>query len=177
MDSALNKWRGQIPDHCTCFCSQLSRVLLTGLQCVGIPRVKTRCSSTSRLRYCARITKFRFCSTVHSFRWLGSLRPQFVLSPIFFRLELRRVQALPSLAACTSAARACATLVDIQRQRTGNVTTILNLMRTFTRMNQLAQPTCIECGIHVRTHLIAEDTEWNAHRHVARLEPRHGACP
>ncbi|KAJ7304700.1 fungal-specific transcription factor domain-containing protein [Mycena albidolilacea] len=80
MDSALNKWRGQIPGH---------------------------------------------------LRWDSTRK-----DPVFFDQSVVLLKsaptALPSLAACTSAARACATLVDIQRQRTGNVTTILNLNAAFT---------------------------------------------
>ncbi|KAF7368513.1 Zn(2)-C6 fungal-type domain-containing protein [Mycena venus] len=40
--------------------------------------------------------------------------------------------ALPSLAICTSAARACANIVDIQRQRNGNVPVVVNLPAVFT---------------------------------------------
>ncbi|KAJ6480448.1 fungal-specific transcription factor domain-containing protein, partial [Mycena sanguinolenta] len=40
--------------------------------------------------------------------------------------------ALPSLAICTSAARACANIVDVQRQRNGNVPAIINLVGLFT---------------------------------------------
>ncbi|KAF8139125.1 fungal-specific transcription factor domain-containing protein [Mycena galopus ATCC 62051] len=40
--------------------------------------------------------------------------------------------ALPSLAVCTSAARACAHVVETQRRRTGNVTCTLNLHAIFT---------------------------------------------
>ncbi|KAJ7763334.1 fungal-specific transcription factor domain-containing protein [Mycena metata] len=39
---------------------------------------------------------------------------------------------LPSLALCTSAARACANMVDIQRRRTNNVPTIINMLPAFT---------------------------------------------
>ncbi|KAJ6608498.1 fungal-specific transcription factor domain-containing protein [Mycena sp. CBHHK59/15] len=40
--------------------------------------------------------------------------------------------ALPSLAICTSAARACANVVDIQRRRKGRVPVVLNLPAVFT---------------------------------------------
>ncbi|KAJ7238334.1 fungal-specific transcription factor domain-containing protein [Mycena haematopus] len=40
--------------------------------------------------------------------------------------------ALPSLAICTSAARACANIVDVQRQRNGNVPAVINLPSVFT---------------------------------------------
>ncbi|KAJ7135720.1 fungal-specific transcription factor domain-containing protein [Mycena epipterygia] len=40
--------------------------------------------------------------------------------------------ALPSLAICTSAARACAKMVDVQRQRKGNVPVVFNLHTAFT---------------------------------------------
>ncbi|KAF8179593.1 hypothetical protein K438DRAFT_2021624 [Mycena galopus ATCC 62051] len=40
--------------------------------------------------------------------------------------------ALPSLAICTSAARACANIVDVQRQRNGNVPGVINLPAVFT---------------------------------------------
>ncbi|KAJ7187380.1 fungal-specific transcription factor domain-containing protein, partial [Mycena filopes] len=39
---------------------------------------------------------------------------------------------MPSLAVCTSAARACANLVDIHRRRMGDVPTTINLMPVFT---------------------------------------------
>ncbi|KAJ7278920.1 fungal-specific transcription factor domain-containing protein [Mycena rebaudengoi] len=39
--------------------------------------------------------------------------------------------AFPSLAICTSAARACANMVDIQRQRKGNVPAFFNLQSVF----------------------------------------------
>ncbi|KAJ7926737.1 fungal-specific transcription factor domain-containing protein [Mycena leptocephala] len=39
--------------------------------------------------------------------------------------------ALPSLAICTSAARACANMVDVQRQRTGNVLIVMHLPAVF----------------------------------------------
>ncbi|KAJ7830660.1 fungal-specific transcription factor domain-containing protein [Mycena olivaceomarginata] len=39
---------------------------------------------------------------------------------------------LPSLAICTSAARTCANIVDIQRQRNGNVPAVVNLPAVFT---------------------------------------------
>ncbi|KAJ7738152.1 fungal-specific transcription factor domain-containing protein [Mycena metata] len=39
---------------------------------------------------------------------------------------------LPSLAICTSAARACVSMVDIQRRRMGNVPTTFNLIPAFT---------------------------------------------
>ncbi|KAJ7143999.1 fungal-specific transcription factor domain-containing protein [Mycena epipterygia] len=40
--------------------------------------------------------------------------------------------ALPSLAICTSAARACANMVDVQRRRKGNVPVVINLPAVFT---------------------------------------------
>jgi hypothetical protein len=38
-------------------------------------------------------------------------------------------QALPSLAICTSAARTCANMVDVQRRRKGKVPVVINLVR------------------------------------------------
>ncbi|KAJ7905864.1 fungal-specific transcription factor domain-containing protein [Mycena leptocephala] len=40
--------------------------------------------------------------------------------------------ALPSLAICTSAARACANMVDVQRRRKGSVPVVINLPAVFT---------------------------------------------
>ncbi|KAJ7087974.1 fungal-specific transcription factor domain-containing protein [Mycena belliarum] len=40
--------------------------------------------------------------------------------------------ALPSLAICTSAARSCANMVDVQRQRKGNVPVVMHLGAVFT---------------------------------------------
>ncbi|KAJ7903055.1 hypothetical protein B0H13DRAFT_1471718, partial [Mycena leptocephala] len=53
--------------------------------------------------------------------------PILIHSQIPWSVSPRLLCALPSLAICTSAARACANMVDVQRKRKGNVPVAVNL--------------------------------------------------
>jgi len=99
MDSALNRWRGQIPDHLRWDPMRKDPVFFD--QSVAL--------------LCA----------YHQLQIL-------IHRPFIPMVHKSAPTALPSLAVCTSAARACANLVDIQRRRTGNVTASLNLNAVFT---------------------------------------------
>ncbi|KAJ7235617.1 fungal-specific transcription factor domain-containing protein [Mycena haematopus] len=52
--------------------------------------------------------------------------------PLIPMLRKTTPRGLPSLASCTSAARACANILDCQRRRAGNVPVIMNLPAAFT---------------------------------------------
>ncbi|KAJ7926992.1 hypothetical protein B0H13DRAFT_1861756 [Mycena leptocephala] len=56
----------------------------------------------------------------------------FIHRPFIPMVRKSASTALPSLAICTSAARACANMVDVQRRRKGDVPVVINLLPVFT---------------------------------------------
>ncbi|KAJ7872888.1 fungal-specific transcription factor domain-containing protein [Mycena olivaceomarginata] len=99
LDSALNNWHEQIPDH-------------------------LRWDPTRK-------DPIFFAQSVALHSWYHSLQI-LIHRPFIPMLGGSTPMALPSLAICTSAARACANMVDVQRQRTGNVPVIAHLPAVFT---------------------------------------------
>ncbi|KAF8170993.1 hypothetical protein K438DRAFT_200738 [Mycena galopus ATCC 62051] len=99
LDSTLNVWRNQIPDHLRWDPKRVDPVFF----------------DQSVFLHCS------FCFlqiTIHR--------------PFVPLLRSSRPTMLPSLAICTTAARACANMVDIQRQRGGALTLPQNLNSIFT---------------------------------------------
>ncbi|KAJ7758388.1 fungal-specific transcription factor domain-containing protein [Mycena metata] len=98
LDSALNKWRDQVPEHLRWDPERADPLFFD--QSVAL--------------YC-------------SYNWLQIL----IHRPFIPMVRKSAPTALPSLAICTSAARACANMLDIQRQRKGNVAVMVNLPAAF----------------------------------------------
>ncbi|KAJ7872850.1 fungal-specific transcription factor domain-containing protein [Mycena olivaceomarginata] len=98
LDSALNNWHEQIPDHLRWDPTRKDPVF--------------------------------FAQSVALHCWYHSLQI-LIHRPFIPMLGGSTPMALPSLAICTSAARACANMVDVQRQRTGNVPVIAHLPSVF----------------------------------------------
>ncbi|KAJ7042349.1 fungal-specific transcription factor domain-containing protein [Mycena alexandri] len=73
--------------------------------------------------------------------------------------------AVPSLAICTTAARACANILDIQRRRKGNVPVVINLSAAFTSVIILL----LNMWSHKRMRLAADLTSEiaNVHKCIA----------
>ncbi|KAJ7734069.1 fungal-specific transcription factor domain-containing protein [Mycena metata] len=98
LDSALNKWRDQVPEHLRWDPERADPLFFD--QSVAL--------------HCA-------------YNWLQIL----IHRPFIPMVRKSAPTALPSLAICTSAARACANMLDIQRRRKGNVAVIVNLPSAF----------------------------------------------
>ncbi|KAJ7605126.1 fungal-specific transcription factor domain-containing protein [Mycena polygramma] len=101
LDSALNNWHQQIPEHLRWDPAREDPVFFD--QSVAL--------------YCA---YYQLQILIHR--------------PFIPMLHMRKFAptALPSLAICTNAARACANMVDIQRRRKGSVPVAINMSAAFT---------------------------------------------
>ncbi|KAJ7657154.1 fungal-specific transcription factor domain-containing protein [Mycena polygramma] len=99
LDSALNNWHDQIPDHLRWDAARADPVFFD--QSVSL--------------YCA----------YHHLQVL-------IHRPFIPMIRKSAPTALPSLAICTSAARAVANMVDIQRRREGSAPFVVNLGTVFT---------------------------------------------
>ncbi|KAF8169422.1 fungal-specific transcription factor domain-containing protein [Mycena galopus ATCC 62051] len=98
LDSALNRWRDQVPEHLRWDPARADMVFFdqsVALHCV----------------YC------QLQILIHR--------------PFIPMVRKSPPTALPSLAICTSAARTCANMVDVQRRRKGKVPVVINLPAVF----------------------------------------------
>ncbi|KAJ7171366.1 fungal-specific transcription factor domain-containing protein [Mycena filopes] len=98
LDSALNRWRDQVPEHLRWDPAQVDPVYFD--QSVAL--------------HCA---YYHLQILIHR--------------PFIPMVRKSAPTALPSLAICTSAARACSNMLDIQRRRKGMVPVIVNLPAAF----------------------------------------------
>ncbi|KAJ7187395.1 fungal-specific transcription factor domain-containing protein, partial [Mycena filopes] len=98
LDSALNRWQEQIPEHLRWDPDRADTVFFQ--QSVALQ-----------------------CKYYHL---------QIYIHKRFIPVLRSAPTGMPSLAVCTSAARACANLVDIHRRRMGDVPTTINVMPAFT---------------------------------------------
>ncbi|KAJ7617321.1 hypothetical protein FB45DRAFT_1034612 [Roridomyces roridus] len=99
LDSALNKWRDEVPEHLRWEPNRADTVFFD--QSVAL--------------HCA------FCNV-----------QILVHRPFIPTMRKSAPTALPSLAICTNAARACANMVDVQRRRKGKVPVFFQLSAVFT---------------------------------------------
>lgn len=137
IDSALNRWRDLIPEHCTCnitvspfidgaaYSQRWTPVRWDPTRADPVffdQSVALHCAFYHLQIHVHRpfIPMVRKCSP--------SVRVVLFQITSSKLIHLSCIQSLPSLAVCTSAARACANIVDIQRRRMGNVPCTLNLV-------------------------------------------------
>jgi hypothetical protein len=120
LDSALNKWIDEVPDHCAffycaswCFISEVSYFLVR-----WDPNREDE-------------TFFNQSACLHI--WYYYL--QILVHRPFISLPRRpSPPSFPSLAICTNAARTCSHIIDIQQRRTGRPLPHLHVSDALTRL-------------------------------------------
>ncbi|KAJ6608507.1 fungal-specific transcription factor domain-containing protein [Mycena sp. CBHHK59/15] len=129
LDSVLNRWRDEVPEHPSVVLPPIVRPLrlvnATYLVELNLPlqtQLRWDPNRADPLFFDQSVALH--CSYYH----LQIL----IHRPFIPMVRKSAPTALPSLAICTSAARACANVVDIQRQRKGRVPVVLNLPAVFT---------------------------------------------